>query len=328
MRSAALRLMLVCLLAAAVAGPALAEKYSILTCNTGLLRVLGFDLVPAVVDRSRAAARELSAFAAEHRPDIIFLQEVWKNSAASAIAKELAPLGYACIRSKGCGLFHIGSGLLLLVRPPLHVVEWSFTPFTKRRGLEIVTRKGILAAVLGDAAAGGSRFVLVGTHTAALATVEGRPKEKSQLDAFLDQVRQVLAVLDSVSSAGQMPAVLLGDFNVGPGYAEEGYRAIAEAPGIIEAGEHLHPDLPFATWDPLNPLVRLGWYPDEPSAKIDHIFLRGGGSRSWQVNGARRVFDATAAGISVRDPGAGMAVAAPLSDHYGFLAEVELGSVR
>jgi endonuclease/exonuclease/phosphatase family metal-dependent hydrolase len=320
--------MLVGLLAAAAARPAHAEKYSILTYNTGLLRVLGFDLVPAVVDRSRAAARELAAFAAEHRPDIIFLQEVWKNSAASAIAKELAPLGYACIRPKGCGLLHIGSGLLLLVRPPLEVVDWSFTLFTERPGIEVVTRKGIFAAVLEDAAAGGSRFALVGVHTAALDTIDGRPRVKSRLDALLDQAGQVLTVLDSISSAGQLPAVLLGDFNVGPGYADEGYRAIAGAPGIVEAGEQRHPELPLVTWDPLNPLVRLGRYPGEPAAKIDHIFLRGGGSRIWQVNGVRRVLKATVAGIAVRDPGAGVVVAAPLSDHYGLLAEVELAGIR
>jgi hypothetical protein len=91
-----------------------------------------------------------------------------------------------------------------------------------------------------------------------------------------------------------------------------------------EAEESLGPSAPIVTWDPLNPLVRYGHYPQEPPAKVDHIFLGGGGTSSWTVRGARRVFDAPVVGITMRPPKRADAIEVPLSDHYGFLAEVEL----
>jgi hypothetical protein len=44
----------------------------------------------------------------------------------------------------------------------------------------------------------------------------------------------------------------------------------------------------------------------------------------WRVLAARRVFDTPVAGFALRDKAAGVSVDSPLSDHYGFLAEVEL----
>lgn len=325
MRHGWLGLVLAAALAASAAHPAFAQqKYTILTYNMGLLRVAGWNLVPAVGERSRLAPRELASFAAASRPDVVLLEEVFKNGVASAIAEALAPLGYSVTRPKGCGAFHIGSGLLLLVRSPLRVVSWSFQSFDERPGLEVLARKGIVSAVIEDTAAGGGKFALVGTHATALDTVDGVPKDKGQVDAFLGQARTALAALDEVTGNGSIPAVLLGDFNVGPGYADEAYRVIADAPGIVEAGAEAFAGSPPATWDRQNPLVRLGRYPNEPSAKIDHVFLRGGASLGWRVLAARRVFDTPVAGFTLRDKAAGLSVASPLSDHYGFLAEVEL----
>ncbi len=318
-------LVLAAALAVSAGQPAPAQqKYTILTYNLGLLRVAGWNLVPSVAERSRLAPRELSLFAADSSPDIILLEEVWKNGVASRIAGALAPLGYAATRPKGCGAVHIGSGLLLLVRSPLRVASWRFESFEERPGLELVARKGILRAVIEDTAGGGARFALVGTHTTALDTVDGVPRDEGQVDAYLGQARAALAALDEASAHGSIPAVLLGDFNVGPGYADEAYRVIADAPGVVEAGAGISPESPSVTWDRQNPLVRLGRYPNEPSAKIDHVFLRGGTALGWRVLAARRVFDTPVDGFDLKDKAAGTSVASPLSDHYGFLAEVEL----
>ena len=222
-------LALAVILAAVVAQPAFSQRYTVLTYNTGLLRVLGKDMVPVVPARARIVARELAAFVAAATPDIILLEEAWKNSTASAIAKALTPLGYTSIRPRGCNPFCLGSGLLVLLREPLRVVDWDFAAFTKRPGLEVVSAKGVFTSVVEDPSAGGARFALVGTHMTALDTIDGEPKDKGQLDAFLSQAAQVVAALDSVSGGGTLPVILLGDFNVGPGYADAGYRAITGA---------------------------------------------------------------------------------------------------
>jgi len=76
---------------------------------------------------------------------------------------------------------------------------------------------------------------------------------------------------------GTIPALLMGDFNVGPGYVDDAYRAIA-SDSVRETGATLQPQAPLITWDPQNPLVKYGNYPNEPPAKIDHVFL----SRRYQ----------------------------------------------
>ena len=304
--------------------PGYSAAYRILTYNIGLLRVFGFDLVPVVEARTRITPRELAGFARESAPDIVLLEEVWDNRTAAAIVRELSPLGYASVRPKGRSAFCLGSGLLLLVRSPLRVVDWSFTPFAKNTFSDSFARMGVLGALLEDPSAPGVRFALVGTHTVALDTVEGQPKRKAQLAAFFAQAGQILSVLHSRAPGGKLPVVLLGDFNVGPGYADVAYRRIAGAEGVVEAGESLSPSAPLVTWDPRNPLVQYGRYPSEPPVKIDHVFLRNGESSRWKVLGVRRVFDATADGAAVRPPKTTGSIDAPLSDHYGFLAEVEL----
>jgi endonuclease/exonuclease/phosphatase family metal-dependent hydrolase len=304
------------------------HTYAIVTYNLGLLRVVGLDLVPAVKARARIAPRELAAFARQDSPDILLLEEVWDNRTAAAIAGELSSLGYASIRPKGRGAFCLGSGLLLLVRSPLEVVDWRFTPFAKSTFPDCFARKGVLAATLEDTSSSGTRIALVGTHMVALDTREGLAANKAQLAAFDGQAAEVLSVLDSRSSQGSIPVILLGDFNVGPGYADAAYRRIAGREGLIEAGESLDSPSLLPTWDPLNPLVRDGHYPSEPPAKIDHIFLGSGERSSWRVRSVRRVFDAPIEGLTGRTPKGADAVRIPLSDHYGFLAEVELGLAR
>jgi hypothetical protein len=314
-------------LAAAAAQPGFCQRYTVLTYNTGLLRVAGFDLVPAVPARERVVAREIAAFAEQSSPNIILLQEVWHNRTAAAVSGAVAPLGYTSVRPRGCSAFCLGSGLLLLVREPLRVVEWTFTPFAKRKGLDAFARKGVLTAVVEDPSANGARFVLLGTHTIAVDTVDGVPKDRAQLDTFLAQAAALREALEA-AGGGTLPAILLGDFNVGPGYADEGYRAIADAPRLIESGEYLFPGTASPTWDPGNPLVRLGLFPNEPAAKIDHIFLRQGAARGWHVIDARRVLDIPVDGLFVKDKASGLDVPVPLSDHYGFLAEVEAADSR
>jgi len=319
-----LLVLLVAGLAAAPLAPAFTAPVSpvtltVLTYNLGLLRVLGSDYVPLVEQRARLAPAALADFARENSPDIVLLEEVWNDAYADGITRELAPLGYAAIQPKIHSILGLNSGLLLLVRAPLQVIEWRFRPFARTTFTDSFARKGVLEATLMDPRPG-LRFALVGTHTVALDTINGQPKDQGQVAAITAQVQQIRLALSERSEKGRVPALLLGDFNVGPGYADAVYRSILAA-DLTEAGASLHPDAPLITWDPANPLVRFGKYPDEPAAKIDHVFLLNGESGAWQAIEARRVLTSPLSGLSITSTN-GASVPAPLSDHYGFFTKL------
>jgi len=307
-------------LAAANAG---ADTLTVITYNVGLLKAFGFDLVPLVDARAKAAPREISRLAADARPDIMLLEEIWDDGIAGAIVKELAPQGYAGVKPDTRSVIGLTSGLLLLTKSPLRVEDWKFTPFGRTTFIDSFARKGVLEATIMNTETG-ARFALLGTHTEALETSNGVPKVRGQLSVFLAQADQILAALRSRSGSGSMPALLLGDMNAGPGCADAAYRKIVDAGSLVEAGAVLFPFTPLVTWDPGNPLVKRGSYPEEPAAKIDHVFLRDGACARWRVLGARTVMTSPMEGLELA-PSKGVAgVPVPLSDHYGFLCELEL----
>jgi endonuclease/exonuclease/phosphatase family metal-dependent hydrolase len=305
------------------AGGAAANPWKVLTYNVGLLHAFGTDLVPIVESRAAAAPAELARFVAENAPQIILLEEIWRDGHAQAIEKALAPLGYAAVVPRVHSIIGLSSGLLLLVRSPLAVVDWRFTPFARTTFIDSFARKGVLEATLKDGATG-VQFVLVGTHTVAVDTIDGRPKDAAQVSAVTAQVRQLRAALASRSRDGAIPAILMGDFNVGPGYADDVYRALTEGGALAEVGETLPAAGPFVTWDPRNPLVKYGGYPEEPAAKIDHLFLQNGSGLQWSVLDARVVLQEPAGDLRLTPKGQVDAVPVPLSDHYGFFAEIQL----
>ncbi len=316
-----------CLLAAGLvflgAAAAPAQSYKVLTYNVGLLRAFGSDLVPIVEARAAAAPAALAKLASETAPQVILLEEIWRDPYAKAIGAALAPLGYAAIMPDVHSIIGLSSGLLLLVHAPLSVVDWSFTPFTKTTFFDSFARKGVLQVTLKDGSTG-ARFVLVGTHTVALDTNNGVPKDKAQVVAELAQIAMVRAALASRSQDGALPALVMGDFNVGPGYVDDAYKAILGNGGLVEAGA-VSGAGPFTTWDPENPLVKYGGYPSEPAAQIDHVFLQDGGGAAWSVQGVQVVMKDPVPGLQLVPKHQKAAVPTPLSDHYAFLAEISLG---
>ena len=284
------------------AAGAAAESYTVLTYNVGLLRVMGSDLVPLVAARAAAAPAALAGLAAARMPQVMLLEEVWRDQDAH-------------------GLLGLTSGLLLLVHAPLSVVDWSFTPFTRSTFFDSFARKGVLQATLQDGSSG-ARFVLVGTHTVALDTDNGVPRDRAQVAAVLSQIAMVRAALAARSQDGALPGLVLGDFNVGPGYVDEAYRAILGTGNLREAGAAVN-EAPFVTWDPQNPLVHYGGYPHEPPAKIDHVFLQDAPGAAWSVQGAEVVMKDPVPGLVLK-PRRDLEVPAPLSDHYAFLTQVTL----
>jgi endonuclease/exonuclease/phosphatase family metal-dependent hydrolase len=316
------------ILSVVFAASAAAAPLSVLTYNLGLLRAFGSDLVPIVRERAAIAPREIARFAAEQSVDVIVLQEIWKSSQAKAITEALAPLGYEVVRPTGDTLIGKEGGLLVAVRQPLRIVSWSFTPFKKSTFIDSLARKGVLQATVENPGASDTRFVLLATHTVALDTDRGMPIDEKQVAALKTQALQILSILEQASAAGSLPALLVGDFNVGPGYADASYRLIADAPGIREAGAVAAPGEALVTWDPGNPLVHFGEYPNEPAAKIDHIFMRDGSTGRWQAIETDVVFTQPVAGLALTPSKGAAPVPTPLSDHYGFLAELDLTGTR
>lgn len=304
-----------------------ADSFTVLTYNLGLLRILGFDLVPMVKARAAAAPAELARFAIAHQPDIILLEEVWEDSFSNAIAKQLAPLGYTAIHPNVHSFLGLSTGLLLLVRAPLTVIDWKFMPFVCNTFTDSFARQGVLEATLVYPLSG-TRFVLVGTHTVAVDTNNGVPKDKAQVDVITAQMGQILATLASRSQKGVLPALLLGDFNVGPGYADAIYRIIADTVGICEVGSILLPGDPLTTWARENPLVKYGHYPNEPSAMIDHVFLQNGIAANWGVSAVQVVEKDPVPGLSLTPSAKTSQVSSPLSDHYALLTKVDLSESK
>ncbi len=310
---------------ALLAWPLHGVPLTVVTYNVGLLRVLGSDYVPAVEARTRAAPSVLSALAERENPQVLLLEEVWEDAAAEAISRALAPQGYAAVRPRDRTLVGLTSGLLLLVKQPLRVVQWAFAPFSRSTFVDSLARKGVLTAVIEDAASG-LRFRLVGTHTVAVDTNGGQPKDRGQLDAALAQVDEVRAALSAPAPTG-IPVLLLGDFNVGPGYVDAVWRRLAGTEGLRDSADMVPGAGPLVTWDPQNPLVRYGSYPDEPPAAIDHILLRDGGSARWTARAVRVLMRSPPAGLAFAPRGAAASeapVSIPLSDHYALAADLDL----
>jgi endonuclease/exonuclease/phosphatase family metal-dependent hydrolase len=312
------------LLSAALGSPqdGASPRLAVLTYNAGLLRAGGMDLVPAVEARGARLPAGIAALAWEQSLDLILLEEVWEEGHARAVIEALAPLGYGFVRPAERNWTGIGSGLLLAVRRPLAVTRWAFIPFTRSSFPDSLARKGVLAAVV-EGPEPGERFVVLGTHMVAIDTKAGVPAVPAQVEAHAFQAAQVVSEMEAWTLGGRLPALILGDFNVGPGYVQGNYDMIAAAPGVSSVDAALGVEPPV-TWDPGNPVVAAGEAPSEPPAAIDHVFLRGGTFRSWKPLAVRRVLDAPVPGIPLPAAGASESAGVPLSDHYGLLAEVEL----
>jgi len=118
--------------------------------------------------------------------------------------------------------------------------------------------------------------------------------------------------------------LLLGDFNVGPGYVDAAWKRIVGGDGLRDSVDVAQGDPHMVTWDPQNPLVKYGGYPGEPAARIDHILVKDGGGGRWTVRSTRVLMKEPVPGLVFTPRGASAAVEVPLSDHYAFAADLDL----
>lgn len=234
--------------------------------------------------------------------DIVLIQEAFRPEFKLELTAALSGYHtdhYVAKRRRQWGItFDQSGGLLTLSRWP---VIWSrylpARPFLWMRPDERLGAKGCLVTAL-DTPAG--RFLVANVHLyAGLRTRCGRIRAL--------QIRRLLETLPDEPS---LPLLLGGDFNMAPETegverGPTGFELLHQA-GFREAAECV--DGPLATWVySRNPYARYwpGWRPDR---RVTYLFYRGAGLRPPNRS-ARLCLD---------DP--------PVSDHFGFMASLELES--
>jgi endonuclease/exonuclease/phosphatase family metal-dependent hydrolase len=286
------------------------------TYNAGLLRAFFKDIVPFVGARAKLLPSSLEALVDSTQIDVLFLQEVWSEKVARRITSSLEERHYTVVRPRLLRLF--GSGMLIAIRQQLHLIRKKFIPFRVAASTDYFAAKGVL--VLHLMSSDKTRFLCVGTHMQSIKTRNGIPQKKVEVEAHSEQIKQLKAILDLESEGRTIPVVLLGDFNVGPGYAEENFRLISQSCDLTEAYMNYRPVDFEHTWDVRNPLVKAGWNSLEPSALIDHCFVRPGKKLFWKMTAGKL---AMKEGYSFLSHELGN-YAAPLSDHYALVTDLEL----
>lgn len=114
---------------------------------------------------------------------------------------------------------------------------------------------------------------------------------------------------------GNLPVVLLGDFNASPDSSSmrflTGRQSLAGFSVYYEdAWEASQGSAPGYTFEPRNPLVRVGQMPLERGRRIDHILVRGGAHGAF--------LDVQECRLLMTEPRDGVWP----SDHYGVLADL------
>jgi endonuclease/exonuclease/phosphatase family metal-dependent hydrolase len=293
----------------------LTEKIRAATYNTGLLKILFRDFVPFVSSRAKTLPKVLSKFVEAIKLDIIFLQEVWNKSASYCITSSLIEQNFTVLKPQVGGF--LGSGLILAVRNSFRIIRSSFIPYLSSASADRFAVKGAFSLTLGTP--GGAYFTLIGTHMQSLATKNGQPLKSGEVFAHRQQVQQLQAIIKHESGRG-LPTLVLGDFNVGPHYAEENFYHLLKTCELKEAYLDWKPSAYEHTWDVDNPLVQHGWNALEPSALIDHCFIRSGEQHDWKVMSGGIIMKET---YNCDDSAESRLI--PLSDHYGLVVDLVLG---
>jgi endonuclease/exonuclease/phosphatase family metal-dependent hydrolase len=224
---------------------------------------------PAVL----AALRDLD-------PDVVGLQEVWSRGGQNLAAGLAAELGYQVAfaaapdaspwtgRVPGGAAYGIGNAVLS--RWPLRAAHAEVLPSAGGPAAQV------LLQVLADTPAG----------TLPVATTHLTP----DMTGSALRMEQVRAIARHVAAgpAGDLPPVVLGDFNAEPASDEmrllEGHLTAPAVPGLLLADtRRWAPDADDATWRPDNPHVGAR---GDPASRVDHVLV-GLGRGSVPVSVAR-----------------------------------------
>ena len=236
-------------------------------------------------------------------PDLIGLQEVW-HDAQSSLADELgAELGYQVFFAPAVGPEewdagldgpHWGVGNAILARWAIEDRQVLRLPSGLAPAEDRLAMSGLV-----DTGHGTLRF-----STTHLNSSWGHS------DVRAEQLAAVMGWREGLGSS-QLPLVLTGDFNAGPG-SDEVRRLNGEsapypgAPEVFDAWRYVRGTEPGYTWDRSNPHVAG----PEPSYRIDYVFT------------GRHRDDGRGRPVAARLFGADPIDGVVPSDHYGVVVDL------
>jgi exodeoxyribonuclease-3 len=214
------------------------------------------------VNSIRARHDRVLAWAREHRPDVLCLQETKVEDAEFPIV-EFAALGYEAILH-GQRTYN---GVAILSRTPLADVERGFGDGGDDAQCRFITA------------------TTAGIRVMSTYVPNGETLDSPKFAYKLEWMRR-LATWLKVRLAAHAPAALCGDFNVAPTpfdvhdpalwersvlYAPAAREALAEIPetGLVDVVRRLNPDQPLYTWWDYRQLS----FPKGRGLRIDHVFV-------------------------------------------------------
>lgn len=231
--------------------------------------------------------------------DVVALQECWTQKARETLVAAGGRAGYRYVWHNPTDLG--GSGLLVLSR--LKIIETTFARFLVRGKPERLDHSdyyGGKGFALVRVQSEGGPITILNTH------LHARYSRGSEQDEYLEvrvaQAIQLSATLQTVAE----PLIALGDFNLREGETE--YRILQGLAGLRDVGADLEMTQP--TVGSANPYSR------GPNVRIDYVFTRDGRDRAARGFTIRRVLD---------EPLEINGGPATYSDHYGVMADVEVG---
>lgn len=214
------------------------------------------------VNSIRARHDRVLAWTAEHRPDVLCLQETKVEDAAFPVT-EFAALGYAAV-THGQRTYN---GVAILSRTPLADVERGFGDGVDDAQCRFVTA------------------VTAGIRVMSAYVPNGETQTSPKFAYKLEWLRRLAAWL-RVRLDPARPAALCGDFNVAPApldvhdpvawrdsvlFAPAARAALDDVreTGLIDLVRRLNPDQPmYSWWD-----YRLLSFPKGRGLRIDHVFV-------------------------------------------------------
>jgi endonuclease/exonuclease/phosphatase family metal-dependent hydrolase len=285
--------------------------FSIATYNAGLIRVrlLGrtwFEFAPYVQERASLLSKVLLASGA----DLCCVQEVFDAAHAQQLAVAMKHSHPYRLFPRTYRPKWFDSGLGLLSRFPLVqsqlrffksqlIDEALFGPRAFQSAMVEIPDFGVVEILNAHTTAGGAR----------------RHPQSVQADRV--RARQLAEMLEFAETRDNAvrATMIVGDLNCGPGVSAANFALLQELGYVDLVADRLGPQAPIS-WDPLNPLNLDSPHKTSPSQRIDHLFLKchRGILRARSV---RRIGEELFA--------LGNGVEATASDHYGFVAALEIG---
>jgi len=279
---------------------------SVLTINAALqdVRILSFSFYRPL-DHIHERLHGLASAIKSLQPDIVCIQELFHHDLQQALYAHLADVYPHATGFGGRGIkWQLDNELITLSRYPFSGSQ--FIRF-KRAATEekIFIKRGMMRMDMDIPSVG--PLQLINVHMTA-GGLRQHPEDVHMETVRSSQIRQLL---DSVSTT--TPAMIVGDFNTGPGSSPENYAQLLKD-GMIDTfvaagGEGM-------SWDPENPLVAGRCPHGLPPQRVDHILINHHASKILAANHAEIVLAENC--LSVADK------QIPVSDHYGVLVNFEI----